>query len=399
MIEVRVPPSKSVTQRALVLAALGRAPCRIVEPLDCDDSRALSRGLTILGARIDRGAERWTVHPLEVPIPARGPRLDLGNAGTAVRFVTGLASILDGSYVIDGDEAMRSRPMPGLLGALRVAGIGVEEQGRAGCPPIRLSGKAPVTESPSGPLRFGLSAGGSSQELSALLLAGCRLPGGAVVEVAGELPSLPYVELTRAVMRSFGVVVEQGGPGRFLVPAALPDRAEYSVEADWSSASYPLAAAWLTGRPVRVTNLSRDSLQGDRIFPELLERLSGPGPREIDLTDTPDLAPTLVACALFAAGETVISGAAHLRIKESDRIGVPVRELRKLGADIEERSDGVVVRPKRLNGPATLDPARDHRLAMAFGLVSLRIPGMEIGDPGCVTKSYPDYWSMLEVFR
>jgi 3-phosphoshikimate 1-carboxyvinyltransferase len=173
----------------------------------------------------------------------------------------------------------------------------------------------------------------------------------------------------------------------------------FEVEPDWSSASYPLAASFLSGKPARVVGMVRDSLQGDRVFPRILDSLTGAGPRVVDLSDAPDLAPTVIACALFADGATTICGAAHLRIKESDRIGVPIRELRKLGADLEERPDGLIVRPAPLKGPAELDPAKDHRMAMAFGLVSLRVEGVRVLDPGCVSKSYPTFWKMLEAFR
>jgi 3-phosphoshikimate 1-carboxyvinyltransferase len=399
MIEVRIPPSKSVTQRALILAALGAEPCRVIDPLDCDDSRAMAHGIEQLGGGVERGGAQWRVVPLEVPVEVADRSLRLGNAGTAVRFTTGLAVLLRGSYTVDGDEAMRGRPMPGLLAALGGLGVEVRELGRPGCPPVRLAGTAAGTAAGPGPARARLEAGGSSQELSALLLAGCRIPGGLQVVVDGQLPSMPYVELTLAVMRAFGVEVERRSPETFRVPESAPSLSEYAVEPDWSSASYPLAASWLTGKPARVLGLRPDSVQGDRVFPEILEAIGRPGPREIDLADAPDLAPTAIACALFAEGETAITGAAHLRIKESDRIGVPLRELAKLGADLEERPDGLVVRPAPLRGPAALDPARDHRMAMAFGLVSLRVAGVQILDPDCVSKSYPDYWNMLEGFR
>jgi 3-phosphoshikimate 1-carboxyvinyltransferase len=339
------------------------------------------------------------VVPIAVPIRADGRSLHLGNAGTAVRFLTGLSSLLDGAFEIRGDEAMQRRPMPSLLDALSGLGVTVEELGQPGCPPVGL--RRSVDDDPAGgpwkPVR--LLAGGSSQELSALLLAGCRRPGGIEIHVDGELPSLPYVELTLQVMRAFGVPVKRSGNRIFAVPETVPRIDEFEVEPDWSSASYPLAASWLTGRDTRIVGMVEASVQGDRIFPGILERLARPGEREIDLADAPDLAPTVIACALFAEGKTTISGAAHLRIKESDRIRTPIRELGKLGADLEERPDGLVVRPAELSGPAELDPARDHRMAMSFGLVSLRVPGVTVIDPGCVSKSYPAFWDMLEEFR
>jgi 3-phosphoshikimate 1-carboxyvinyltransferase len=399
VIEIRVPSSKSVTQRALILAALGDRPCRVAAPLDCDDSRAMANGLESLGARVKIERDVWHVRPLVVPIAVEQRALHLGNAGTAVRFISGLSSLIEGSYSIDGDAAMRRRPMASLLEALRALGVVAEELGRSGCPPVRFSRAATDVPAHRRPQRVVLRAGGSSQELSALLLSGCRMPGGLTIEVDGELPSMPYVELTLQAMRGFGVSVKRPSERIFEVCEARPQLAEFAVEPDWSSASYPLAASWLTGKPARVVGMVESSVQGDRIFPELLERMTRSGPREIDLSSAPDLAPTVIACALFAEGETRISGAAHLRIKESDRIGVPIRELGKLGADLEELPDGMVVRPGPLRGPAVLDPARDHRMAMSFGLVSLRVEGVSVRDPGCVSKSYPEFWEMLEVFR
>ena len=364
-------------------------------------------GLHSMGVQIEIAGERWFVDPPERLSPPGEP-LILGNAGTAVRFLTGLAPLVPGPYLIDGNAAMRRRPMPVLLGALRGLGVSVEELGRAGCPPVRLSGTKSRVGAAGAPEAVRFESGLSSQELSALLMLGAALPGGLSVFVQGQLPSRPYVELTIDVLEAFGVQVsedqvvgaevsERGT--EFCVSPGPPRAAEYNVEGDWSSASYPLAAGFITGREVSINNLSPDSRQGDRVFPDLLERLAGPGPRTIDLVDAPDLAPSVVACALFADGETAITGAAHLRVKESDRIAVLVRELSKLGADLEERPDGITVRPRPLRGPAELDPSADHRMAMAFGLVSLRVPDLHILDADCVSKSYPDYWSMLGCFR
>ena len=387
MIEVRVPPSKSLTQRALVLAAISGQSCRVINPLDCDDSRAMIDGLSALGAEINPGDGCWTVRPPAALRAPAGP-LILGNAGTAVRFITSLAPLVSGDYTVDGDPAMRTRPMPGLLESLASLGVTVEELGHSGCPPVRLSGDATASKSVT------LRAGGSSQELSALLLLGAGLPEGLQIKVAGALPSRPYIQMTVAVMKAFGVGVERPDEQTFLVAGGRPGADSYRVEGDWTSAGYPLAAARLTGKEVDLKGLQNDSVQGDRVVPQLLEQLG----RSLDLRDHPDLVPTLAACALFADGQTVITNVSHLRIKESDRIGGLVRELGKLGADIDERPDGVLIRPAPLCGPGRLDPAGDHRLAMAFGLVSLRVPDVEIHNPGCVSKSYPGFWKMLEAF-
>jgi len=353
--------------------------------------------LKLLGVQTQQRLEYWEVSgPTRLRAPDRP--LQVGNAGTAARFLTGLAPLVRGSYVVDGDEAMRRRPMAGLLKALADLGVVVEQLGKRGCPPVRL--RATQRFAPDGPPpRVRLEAGGSSQELSALLLLGAAMPAGLHVYVDGQLPSMPYVGLTCELLSDFHIDVQQPSGQCFHVGPGRPWRKEYTVEGDWSSASYPLAVGWLTGDAVQVTNVRRDSKQGDRIFPQLLAQLQQLGPRTMSLGQQPDLVPTIVACSLFAQGQTAITDVAHLRIKESDRICGLVGELSKLGADINEQPDGIRLRSRVLSGPAVLDPAHDHRLAMAFGLVSLRVSGIRVLDPDCVSKSYPGYWSMLEQFR
>lgn len=402
MIELDVPTSKSVTQRALLLAALGPGESRIVSPLDCDDSRRLLGALAELGipirqsegALILRGGGR-----LRTPA---GP-LDLGNAGTAVRFTSALALLAEGPVRIDGDPAMRRRPMPGLLAALSALGARVEEHGRPGCPPVTIT---PPLDLAQVPPDVALDASGSSQQLSALMLIGARLPRGLRIRVGGHLPSRPYVDVTAQLLRDFGAVVRilegASGPSEVVVAPGLRRRT-YEVEGDHSSASYPLAAGFLTGVPVRIRNTRQDSLQGDRVFTALLERLAQPprasAPRVFDLTHTPDIAPTLATCALFGVGATQLTGCAHLRIKESDRLAVLARGFRALGADLDELEGGLFIRPRELHGGVALDPAHDHRMAMCFALLGLRLPGIEILDPACVTKSYPGFFDMLARFQ
>lgn len=395
MIHLEVPSSKSLTQRALILAALAETRTTIVSPLNCDDSNVLIIALRQLGVRIEKESDRWHVTP-PVKFQTPGKPLYLGNAGTAVRFLTGLAPLIPGAMVIDGSEAMHRRPMPGLLVVLQEMGIGIEELGKPNCPPIRLSRPDRLTL----PRAVTLTAGGSSQELSALLMAGCCFPAGLAVTLVGELPSRPYIDLTIEALADFGIEVERPGEQSFIVPAKRPNALrEIHLEGDWSSAGYPLAAGWLTSREVTITNVDEDSLQGDRAILRYLGELSAPGPRHFDLGDTPDLTPTIVACALFADGPTTISGVAHLRLKESDRLAGLARELVKLGARLKELPDGLIVEPRPLAGPAALDPQHDHRLAMAFGLVSLRVPDLEILTPSCVSKSYPFFWGMLRKFK
>ncbi len=389
-----VPSSKSYTQRALILAALSTGRSTVVSPLDCDDSRVLVDALTSMGVCVTRGDDALVVDPGALHAPAGGS-VHLGNAGTAVRFVTSLSLLIDSPLTVDGVEAMRRRPMAGLLEALRALGVDVEELGRAGCPPVRLIRTAP---SPKKTVR--LDPAGSSQQLSSLILVAPRLDQGLTIELVGELPSRPYVEMTLEALRRFGGRGEWTSDRTIEIHAGGLRGTKYVVEGDHSAAAMVLAAGWIAGRSVEIDNTEADSLQGDRIFAQVLRALDRPGPREIDLGDAPDVVPPAVAAALFAQGGTRIVNVAHLRIKESDRMAVLARELAKVGARIDVGRDSMTVTPdSALGGEATLDPHGDHRMAMAFGLVSLRVPGIEVLDPGCVSKSYPDFWSVLEAFR
>lgn len=402
MIEVSVPTSKSVTQRALVLGALAPGLTRIVDPLHCDDSRVLLEALSALGVGVRHGEGYLEIHGGGDLCGPQGP-ISLGNAGTAVRFVSSMALLASGPVTIRGDEAMARRPMPGLLAALGALGARVEEHGAPACPPVTIHPPGDLTRLPG---EVVLDASGSSQQVSGLMLVAPRLPGGLRIVLVGRVPSRPYVDLTAQMLRELGATVhfeEEGGIlGAVRVLGGGLRPRTITVEGDHSSASYLLAAGFLTGLPVRVTNTRADSLQGDRVFGQLLDSLRdpwpGPAPRVFDMTHTPDIAPTLATCALFAQGSTRILGCAHLRIKESDRLAVLSRGFRALGADLDEEEDGLCVRPRTLAGNATLDPAGDHRMAMCFALLGLRLPNIRVADMDCVTKSYPGFFHMLERF-
>ncbi|NOZ84974.1 MAG: 3-phosphoshikimate 1-carboxyvinyltransferase [Deltaproteobacteria bacterium] len=398
-VEIKVPPSKSATQRALVLASLGERACNIRNPLDCDDSRMLRNALAEFGVQVSGHKEGWIVTPPDkYQVPAGV--LFLENAGTAVRFLAGLSIVLPGPYTIDGNKAMRSRPMSSLLDALRRYGVQVNEQGKPGCPPVELYNSFTNKKSVAyPPVVLRLVTGISSQELSAILLAGAAFKQGLDLVLDGDIPSLPYVRLTLGMLRSFGLHADEKKPGLFEVRGGPPRISGYEVEGDWSSASYPLAAGMLTGRKVELENVRQDSLQGDKAIPGILEELGQPENIDLDMGETPDLVPTVIACALFRKSDTRITNVSHLRYKESNRLLVLVNELAKLGALIEETPDGIHVRPSRLKGEVTLNPHKDHRMAMAFGLVSLRVPGIRVMDQSCVSKSYPGFWEMLEAFR
>jgi 3-phosphoshikimate 1-carboxyvinyltransferase len=440
---VRVPGSKSLTQRALVVAALAEGRSILAGALDSDDSRALRAALRRLGARIRAHGGRWIVEGTGGRLrPVRAP-LRVGNAGTAMRFLTALAPLGRGRYLIDGDARMRRRPIGDLVTALRRLGVEACCPRRRGFPPVEIRAAGGL---PGGETR--LAGSTSSQYLSALLMAAPLARHHLRIRVAGRLVSAPYVGLTLAVMRAFGAHVRVAGAGAergrgalggrraadarrplcFMIPGGQRYRTRrYAIEGDASSASYFLAAAAITGGRVRVANLGGESAQGDARFADLLERMgcrtrwgrgwvevSGPpldgaaarrgfgywrgSPAlhgiDADMSDMPDVVPTLAVTALFASSPTRIRGAAHLRFKESDRLGALAREIASLGGNCRETSDGLIIRPGPLRG-ATIRTYDDHRMAMALALVGLRVPGVRIADPSCVRKSFPDYFARL----
>jgi 3-phosphoshikimate 1-carboxyvinyltransferase len=430
---VTAPPSKSVMQRALVAAALAPGVSRLLNPLLAGDSLLLIAALKAVGipARIRSVADVRSVADMpsdaDVPsdagiqvveieggggrIPAEVVRLEVGNAGTAMRFLTGMLAAGHGTYIIDGDARMRRRPIEDLLRALRALGAAAESVAGNGCPPVGVGGRG----LPGGVAR--LRGSRSSQYLSAILLAAPAAAGEVRVEMEGGLVSRPYIDLTIDVMRRFGVEVMAAPPGpsarSFTVAAGQAYRPTvFSIEGDHSSASYSHAAAAVAGGRVRVDGLQPDSRQGDARFPDLLARMGcrvERGPSSVvvertgvlegidaDLSGMPDMAPTLAVVALFAKGPTRISGVPHLRIKESDRIASLVREIRRLGGEAEEHSDGLTVVPRPLHG-ATVETYGDHRVAMAFAVAGLRVPGIAIRDPGCVAKSFPAFWDSFDL--
>ncbi len=389
---IRVPGSKSVTQRALVAAALAPGHSELHGALWCEDSEHLTGALRSLGVGVTwQGRDRVLVEGRQ---RLRAPRqtLHLGNAGTAMRFLAAASLAADGPVTLDGVEAMRRRPMPGLLEALRRLGAQVECHDRPGCPPVTIRPPARPAR------RVELDPSGSSQQLSGLLLA-APAAGGLEIRPSGRLVSAPYVDLTLEVMAAFGIAVRRTGRGTYLVPPGPYRPQVFHVEGDHSSASYPLAAGWLTGKAVRVENLRPDSKQPDRVFPQLLARLAGSGDLELDLSASPDIAPTVATCALFRKRRTRLVGLSHLRIKESDRLEVLARGLQAVGGRVTVHADGWSIQPAGLHGHVLLDPAGDHRMAMCFGLLGLRLPAVQVLDRACVRKSYPEFWEMLDLFR
>src|SRR6266702_4709258 len=400
---VKMPGSKSISNRVLLLAALSEGETRVESLLDSDDTRVMLEALARLGVRIERQSDdSAVVHGVGGSFPVKSAELRLGNAGTAFRPLAAALALTGGEYRLSGAPRMHERPIGDLVDALRRLGARIEYSGAEGFPPLVVR---------AGRIRAGdkvrVRGDVSSQYLSALLMA---LPTtGARIEVEGELISKPYVEITLNLMRRFGVEVERNGWKTFTVPAKrYASPGEIRVEGDASSASYFLAAGAIGGGPVRVEGVGRGSIQGDVRFTEVLERMgaqismgedwieasAGRGKLnaiDADLNHIPDAAVT----ALFAKGPSTIRNIASWRVKETDRIAAMATELRKLGAAVEEGNDSIRVTPPAALKPATIATYDDHRMAMSFSLAALGGIKVRINDPGCVGKTFPEYFEVL----
>ena len=411
--EVYLPGSKSLTNRAILMAALAQGESTLSNALFSEDTDYMASTLRGLGFSIDedKREKQFKVKGLGGIIPSRKARLFVGNAGTAMRFLTAMLTLTEGEYEIDGIERMRQRPIQDLLDCLNQLGADVRSRFNNGCPPVII--KARGLEGGQASMKGDLS----SQYFTAVLLSAPYARKDVEIEVIGELVSRPYVAMTIGLMEKFGVVAELArhrGGERFFIKAGKRYRhMHYEVEGDATSASYFLAGAAITSGKVRVHGLSRDSLQGDIRFVGILEEmgskvkwgdgwveLEGDSLKgiEVDLNDCPDLAQTLAVVALFARGKTRIRNVANLRIKETDRIRAVATELERLGAGVREYEDGLEIVPGRLS-PVRIETYGDHRMAMSFALVGLRVPGIVIKDPACVAKTFPGYFEELERVR
>lgn len=400
--QVTIPGSKSCTARALVMAGLTRGESALLEPADCDDTDYMVAGLRGLGVEIQREG-----HALRVgggPLRRPSKPLFLGNSGTAVRFLAAACATVDGEATLDGTPRMRERPIRDLADALAL--WGVETRSATGCPPLLVRSTGAFGGSTS------VKGSASSQYLSGLLMVAPCATRDATIAIDGALVSKPYVDLTIAMMAERGVAVFNEDYHRFHIASGQPYRpGPYAIEADASGASYFFAAAAVAGGRVRVLNLSKASHQGDARFPRVLEQMgctvtegpdwievAGSGELsgiDVDLNAMPDMAQTLAVTALFATGPTRIRNVANLRIKETDRIAATAAELRKLGAAVHEFDDGLEIVPGKPRA-AAIDTYDDHRMAMSFAVAGLRIPGVTIHDPGCVSKTFPDFFARFE---
>ena len=398
---IALPGSKSISNRALLLAALAEGDTDVVGLLDADDTRVMREALAALGVRFDGSR----VHGVGGVFPVKRADLFLGNAGTAIRPLTAALAFSRGEYRVSGVPRMHERPIGDLVDALRGLGASIDYLERDGYPPLAIH---PAVIATRGVVR--VRGDVSSQFLTALLLAIPLLHEGVQIEVDGELISRPYVEITLNVMQRFGVRVARHGWRAFGVhPASRyvsPGRV--FVEGDASAASYFLAAGAIGGGPVRVEGVGRDSIQGDVRFVDVLEKAgarvalgdtwiecaSGGGiaPFDLDLNHIPDAAMTAAVLALFATGTSTIRNVASWRVKETDRLAAMATELRKLGAAVEEGADYLRITPGTIIPDATIETYDDHRMAMSFSLVCLAGVPVRINDPKCVAKTYPGFF-------
>ncbi len=402
---VRLPGSKSISNRVLLLAALAEGETEVCDLLASDDTERMLEALKSLGVGVThRGAESWSIKGCGGIFPVKQAELFLGNAGTAFRPLTAALALAGGDYILTGVARMHERPIGDLVDGLRQLGADVTYLVNDGFPPLHLK---PAKIQPGGVVK--VRGDVSSQFLTGLLMA-LPLTGETVaVDVVGELISKPYIEITLAIMARFGVVVQREGWQRFTVPAGsrYVSPGKVYVEGDASSASYFLALGAIGGGPVRVEGVGQDSIQGDVRFAEALAKMGaviemGPNWMEarvpeaglvavdLDCNHIPDAAMTLATTALFAKGTTTLRNIASWRVKETDRIAAMAIELRKLGAVVEEGQDFIRVTPASLK-PAAIDTYDDHRMAMCFALAAFGTP-LRINDPKCVAKTFPDFF-------
>ncbi len=408
---VSLPGSKSISNRVLLLAALAQGETRIGNLLMSDDVARMLEALEKLGIRVKQQGTDWIVQGAGGHIPAKDADLFLGNAGTAFRPLTAVLALSGGNYRLSGVSRMHERPIGDLVEALRTLGADIRYEEKEGYPPLVIR---PATLRPAPVVR--VRGDVSSQFLTALLMALPLSGNPTVIEVEGTLISRPYIDITLALMARFGVRVEQQGPSRFILPAAACYRSpgEFRVEGDASSASYFLAAGAVGGGPVRVEGMGRDSIQGDVRFADALAALGAEidcggdwiearAPArgklrafDMDLNHIPDAAMTLAVLALFAEGPSTLRNIASWRVKETDRIAAMAAELEKLGAKVTTGEDFLTITPPPSLRSAVIDTYDDHRMAMCFSLAAFGGCRVRINDPGCVGKTFPDYFAAFK---
>ena len=409
---IRPPGSKSITNRAIVCAALAVGTSELSGVLDSEDTAVMIEAWQHLGLHLlhDKAKQTLVIDGGGGKTGVKNAELFVANSGTTIRFLTAALASCEGRFRLDGVARMRERPIADLLTALRQLGAKVESENREhpNCPPVLIEASGLVGG------RATVSGDISSQFLSGLMMAAPMAKSDVELHVMGELVSVPYVLMTAEVMRAFGAEISGESHGPFKISAAKKyQAAKYAIEPDASAASYFWAAGAITGGAATVEGLSRTSLQGDVRFCECLEQMGCKvdyksdsvtvfGRKligiDVDMSDISDTVQSLAAVAMFAEGPTTVRGVAHNRVKETDRISDLACELRKLGAVVEEFHDGLRIQPPKKIIPCEIETYRDHRMAMSLALVALRCAGLTILDPDCTAKTYPNYWNDLASF-
>ena len=397
-----VPGSKSYTNRALLIAALANGVSCLEKPLVSDDTKYMIQALKGFGIKVEEEPNSFIVSGKAGKLIAPEEDIFVGNAGTAMRFLTTFAALVKGKVHLDGDERMRERPLADLLKCLRQMGIKAIPLYHNGCPPIDIESDG----IPGGEVT--LAGNKSSQYLTSLLLSAPYFKNDTSIIIEGDLTSKSYADITLDIMQTFGVTAKNDNYQKFSVQAGQVYKPQtYKIEGDWSSASYFLAAAAVTKGDITLSGVNPDSVQGDAEFPDVLEKMGCEVKKTADslqlkgnslngitinMNNMPDAVQTLAVIALFAKGKTVIEGIGNLRIKETNRIEALANELGRLGAEVEAGEDFLIVKPGEYQG-AEIETYNDHRMAMSFAVAGLKIPGVKIKDPKCVEKSFPDFFS------
>ena len=402
-----VPGSKSIAHRALICAALAVGDSTITGLPDGDDTQAMLQGLMMLGttSSID-GADAHIKGPIDLD-RTDAVTVDANLAGTTARFLTAIGALRRGSLTVTGNDSLRSRPMKDLHLALEQLGADVSWQNERYCLPVTVQRGESYSHSVQ------IAADTSSQFVTSLMLIAPILPNGLTIELTGDIISLPYIAMSASVMKSFGAHVRIADNRIIVIDGGGYVGCQFAVEPDASSASYPFAAAAVVGGRVCVEGMRSSMMQGDSRFIDVLRQMGCDISEDqagitigrdvnmplhgvdIDMSEISDLVPTLAIVAMFAKTPTRIRNVGFIRNKESDRIGDLASEMRSLGAKVVEHEDGLEILPQALHG-GSCDTHHDHRIAMAFGVAGLKLPGVLIGEPHVVSKSWPQFWEMLE---
>jgi 3-phosphoshikimate 1-carboxyvinyltransferase len=393
-----------------LIAALANGKTKISNALFSDDTKYFANALKILGfnVQLDESNLEMTVTGLGGKIPVDKAELFIGNAGTAVRFLSAFLTLGNGEYILDGEPRMRERPIGDLVDSLNQLGAKLEANNN--CPPVEVFANG----LPGGKTR--IIGDISSQFLSALLMVAPYAQNEIEITLSTELNSKPYVDMTIAIMKDFGVEIERDSYSSFTIhPSTYVPSANYQIESDASAASYFFAAPAICGGTVRVENISRKSMQGDIAFLDVLQQMGCEVTEgksyievkdadslqgiDVDMRDIPDTAQTLAAISPFASSQTRIRGIASARLKETDRVSATCNELKGLGVQVDEHQDGMTIYPCQTFQPSIVQTYNDHRMAMAFSLIGLRCDGVTIENPACVSKTFPNYFNVLDSLR